>query len=276
MRPAANISRRDHIRWGNSPPSEPTTTLVLTTKSGWYVDVRILRPPSEVHLLPNTLLKSEGFIPPAIDDLSLENEPRSNTGKNLGIERLDWGFAGQATSTPHPTGSGPSHSKWEHWVDSKTSLDDPAVSDEGDMYLQPDGRTLEKGRMVNPVSGVEEDYEEMWRDEIFGKPPSWIDGDRLSCVVWKCEAAGYKGSIVRLGPYCQGVIRVGGSFCAERWKVGDEESEYAGKWVLLARIGEGSVGCEGALGLDDKSITIGRGFVVDEREWRVTEADTEW
>jgi hypothetical protein len=281
MPSTAHISRRDHIKWGHSPPSEPTTTLVLTTKSGWYIDVRILLSPANRHLSSTSVSKPEGSILSNKEDLILEKETRSNAEENLaslGIERLDWGFAGQASSTPHPSGSGPSHSKWEHWVDSKTTLDEPPVSDEGDMFPQPDGRTLEKGRMVNPGSGVEEDYEELWSDQAIEKPPSWTDEGRLSCVVFKCEAEGFKGSIVRLGSYCQGVLRVGDGFCAERWKVasGEDVGKDEGKWIPLAKAGEGSVGCEGVLDLDDRSVTVGRGFMVDGKEWKVTEVNTDW
>jgi hypothetical protein len=266
MPSSASISRRDYIKWGQEPASEPTSTLVLTTKSGWYIDVRIL--------LPNPRLNPDS-VPPEKDDLALWKETSKHG--SLSLERLDWGFTGQATSTPSPDGKGPRHSRWEHWVDSKTKIDDPPVSDEGYMYAREDGRTLEKGRMVNPATGVDEDYEEMWADPPVEKPAHWKD-DSLSGVVLKCEQKGIKGSIVRLGSYCQGVLRVGESICAERWTVGAEGDGVGnvGKWVLLARLGGGEVGCERLFAERDADLRVGVAFANGGREWVVTEVDEEW
>jgi hypothetical protein len=265
MPSSAHISRRDHIKWGSSPATEPTSTLVLTTKSGWYVDVRVLL---------STSSEPDVSISPAKDDHTLFAE--TSKDGSFGVERLDWAFAGQALSTPGEKG-GPSHSTWEHWVDSKTTLEEPPLSDQGDMFPQPDGRTLEKGRMANPATGVEEDYEELWRDQTIEKPSSWSEG-RFSCVVLKHDGKGVKGSVVRLGRYCQGVLRIDDDFTAERWLFVDGEKEFENGqgWKLLARVGKGKVGCEALIGENDDGIVATKHLHSGGREWVVSEVDDVW
>lgn len=74
------ISERVSFRWTPDPPSEPTNTLVLTSPSGYFVDVRLLKATESGH------------------------------------ESLQWAFAGRAF---HTTVGGQSKGSWTHLVDSK-------------------------------------------------------------------------------------------------------------------------------------------------------------
>lgn len=217
-----SISIREHIRWLPDPPSEPTSTIVLTSPERRFVDIRVLRQP-------------DGSLPPASDG-------------PLPPDQLDWGIAGTSSSSQRDDGHGNSvrHSRWEHWVDSRFP-DAESAADEGDMYPQPDDLTLEKGRMVNPATGVETDYEELWRD---ADPVSTgEDGETVRCIVLQLhdDPSGTRGVVVRLGQYCQGIMRVKDEFTAERWEWSAKDG-----WKKSLKVGHGSLPCEAAIDTEGK------------------------
>jgi hypothetical protein len=151
------------------------------------------------------------------------------------------------------------HSQWKHWIDSRTTSPENAT-DEGDMFPQADGTTLETGSMVNPATGRETAYEELWRDV----DPAPTTTAAVNCVVLHFEGeAGVRASVVRLGQYCQGILREGDKLTAERW-------EWENGWRRTVRMGDGELPCE--MVLDD-------GFVVKQddevkignRGWKVVE-----
>ncbi|KAI0527875.1 hypothetical protein F5B22DRAFT_8362 [Xylaria bambusicola] len=192
-----SISIRDSIRWLPNPASEPTSTIVLTSPEHRFVDVRILKDINN-------------------DDLS---------------GRLDWAFAGISSSE---TRNGVRHCTWRHVVDGRTRTPEEVV-DEGDIFPQDDGRTLETGHMVNPDTGKMTDYEEIWRDlEPEGIPEDTDEQPRARCVVLELKDAEreQRGMVVCLGQHCQGVMRQGDSFAAERWQW------INGEWRLKFRVGE--------------------------------------
>ncbi|KAI1381385.1 hypothetical protein F4677DRAFT_123864 [Hypoxylon crocopeplum] len=224
-----SISIRSHIRWLPDPASEPTSTLVLTSSGRWFVDVRILKP-----------------------------TPRDDESKQLPPDRLDWAFAGTSESSQREDGRGGkvAHSTFHHWVDSRVHAAEK-VRDEGDMFPQPDGTTLETGRMVNPATGAETDYQELWQDE----EPVWIDEASVPCVVLQLQddSRGVRGMVIRLGQYCQGVMREGDDFTAERWEWRDA------RWTLTARVGGRSLPCLAAATLDPQ---LQPGDALDDGDYR--------
>lgn len=205
-----DISIRKHIRWLPGEASEPTSTVVLTSPDRRFVDLRIRLG----------------------EQLSLE-------GKQP-LSALDWAIAG--TSSSVPLEGDVSHSQWNHWIDSR-ALDTTNVADEGDMYPQPDGSTLEKGHMINPETGVDTQYEELWVSEEIQAVPVLVAGDGNSdaplCVVLEMQRDEVKrrGMIVRLGQYCQAFVRAGdgeADITIERLKWDSDVR----KWTTLVRIGE--------------------------------------
>ncbi len=84
------------------------------------------------------------------------------------------------------------------------------------MILQSNGEALETGRMVNPETGIEEDYEECWVDiepkvvDREGEYRSWV----LRC---EGEGTGIRGVIVRVGVFIQAALRKGEDFSLGRW-----------------------------------------------------------
>ncbi|KAI9799609.1 MAG: hypothetical protein M1833_003924 [Piccolia ochrophora] len=303
------ISVREYIRWLPHPAHEPTATLVLTSSSRKFIDVRILNPQVS-H--PHPYHRAN---PPSASD----RLPRT---------RLDWAFAGTSSSTP----TVPSHCAWTHTIDSRdddTDDDDPPptpVPDAALCWPLPDDRTLERGTMVNPATGVETAYEELWRDVEAvvtagngsgsgGRDAP--DGKRVCVVLEVDDEWGGKGVVIRVGGWCQGVFRAGREpVSVERYKwvagrrgmrggggedggspVGEgqgqgvrvvgmdlfaegEEDEHGtgeGKWERVVKIGERWMPCTVAMMAEEWSGVVGRpveeGMVVEagDARWTVTE-----
>ncbi|KAK4099255.1 hypothetical protein N658DRAFT_498627 [Parathielavia hyrcaniae] len=214
-----DISIREYIRWLPDEASEPTSTIVLTTPQRRFVDVRVLKPTSE--------------------------EDAAHT--LLPLSRLDWAIAGVSSSvapSPADPGQEMKHSRWDHWIDSRIA-DADGVFDEGDMFDDPTDSTLmlEKGRMVNPATGVETEYEEIWRSEPIQNIP--VPGDReagVTCLALQMEVSGggegpagkaKRGLIVRLGQYCQAFARDGDDITLERLRW----DAWQQRWTTEVRMG---------------------------------------
>jgi Protein HRI1 len=161
------------------------------------------------------------------------------------------------------------HAEWTHWVDSKTLYHEPPIVDAGDMYPVTETRDLEKGSMPNPATGVDTEYEEVW-DDMLIEVPDLGSKKSATCLIFLTEDAEKetKGCIMKLGSWCQCVLRVGKDISAERWKFTDEYKS----WVLVARVGKNSTGCEVAFG-DDESMEVGKTIEADGRKWSVKEAN---
>jgi hypothetical protein len=139
------------------------------------------------------------------------------------------------------------------------------------MYAQPDGlSTLEKGRMVNPDTGKETDYEEMWFDP---PPKATSGGNKALCVVllMEDEEKGKKGMFVRLGEWAQVLVRDGagkGDVVAERWEWRDDGLG----WRRRVRLGDErrKMPCEQVL-LGEAEMEVGGEVEVGDEAWRVVE-----
>jgi hypothetical protein len=129
--------------------------------------------------------------------------------------------------------------------------------------------------MLHPETGVERDYEEVWRAENpmaipAGKPASDHGDDRVVCVVLQTEnheQPEQRGQLVRLGQYCQGILRTGHQISVERWMWTVERG-----WEQQARFGDQRLPVQALieedinhLGLDDKVIDCAG------RVWNVVE-----
>lgn len=169
----------------------------------------------------------------------------------LPLSRLDWAIAGTSSSSaPRPDGRGGhiTRARWRHWIDS-TTTDAAGVVDEGDMVPQADGSTLETGSMVNPATGRDTPYEEVW-DDVEPTPPT---GGGVNCVVLELDddGGGRRGRVVRLGRYCQGFARAGEGIALERWEWAEGEG-----WRRTVRMGGLALPCEYVLG-DDRGFAVG-------------------
>ena len=173
------------------------------------------------------------------------------------MSRLDWAFAGVShTTIPHDDAK-PMRTVWEHWIDSKTTNPGP---DEGDMYIQPNGEVLERGTQTNKSTGQHEEYEELWGDldvEVVG------DEKQHVCLVLKAEddSLGVKGMVIRIGGWCQGILKTEQDLTIERWKwvsattssssrmdpgmditFGEQQGDVS-HWERVAKLGNGQLPC---------------------------------
>lgn len=244
-----SISSRRWIRWIPDTPTEPTDTIVLTSPKGVFVDVRTITGIDEVGTA--ALEKTEAELltisaeqpgPKPADELHA-HQARGRDELAVTLDRLDWAFAGYAEDLGSVEAGGKRRA-WTHWVDSRKSnasgdrdegVNFPYEGDTGDSLKLE----LEKGRMLNPATSQEQDYEELWAEEsiaMTGNPPS-----KLSVVMVARQSAQVDpiGVVIRLGGYCQGVLRVADRFVVERWLWSDKFRT----WKRVVRIGSGELPC---------------------------------
>ncbi|KAJ8454983.1 hypothetical protein ONZ51_g12708 [Trametes cubensis] len=194
-----SISERLYIRWIPDEPSEPTSTLVLTTpRHRHFIDLRLSSP---------------------------------------SLDTLEWGFSGSSVGTP-------THGKWIHEISSRIDHPD-GEADEGDMFPHPTlpDVELERGRMRRPDTGEIREYEEAWKAVPVvpggGGGPRPLKGDKRVSVWLEMQdtATDRRGSIVRVGQYCQGIVRDGSKISVQRWMWTD------GTWAKVGQIGDFDIPC---------------------------------
>lgn len=136
------------------------------------------------------------------------------------------------------------------------------------MYPQPDGlRTLERGKMVNPATGRMTEYEESWLDPTPKTTNGGEKGERVCAVVrLHDDEHDARGLVVRLGEWCQGVLRVGDAFSLERWKW-----EGEGGWTRRARMGDLWLPC--GVVMDPLKVELGGEVRHGDYLWKVEELD---
>ena len=191
---------------------EPTSTIVLTSFGSHYVDIRIKKHNHQ------------------------EESQRHVETNSLDI--LEWAFAGTSKVTPGASPDKPSHSVWEHWIDSKSDNPGP---DEGDMWPQENGDMLEKGIQTHPETGKQTEYEELWTDLEIDVIPE--EGGKYSTVL-KAESEKAKGLYIRVGGWCQGILKEGNDLTIERWRWASQENDPhqgPGYWKRIVRIGDGEM-----------------------------------
>lgn len=189
----------------------------------------------------------------------------------LPSSRLDWAFAGTSASNVDRDADGKEvvRSAWKHWVDNRL-VDADSVKDEGTMYPHGAGRTLEKGSMTNPATGKLTDYEEMWVDVEPVATASALNGEtdtKKASVVLMLEddQRQTRGMVVRVGQYCQGVLRAGGDFSLERW----EWTKNGEGWTRRARMGSNFLPCDAAT--DEGQLQVGKEVQSGDYLWKVIE-----
>jgi hypothetical protein len=236
----ASVSTRCGIAWGFAAAYEDTSTLVLTSPSSWFIDIRF----------------------------ALGPDPTGGASY--------WAFAGKSTVTfpgeGYRAGSGRvveipclAHCVWEHEIDSKG----PGEVDEGDLYVLANGQVIEVGlSTTRGPSGTLEMYKEYWTDVE-------MDGD-ASCVVARTEEGPEQesgvGMVMRVGRHCQAIFRSQvGPVLVERWL----QAEESGAWAKDGRSHTASqpgsdvlMPCEW---LCEQARKMGDVIELSGRKWRVVE-----
>ncbi|KAF2462579.1 uncharacterized protein BDR25DRAFT_127596 [Lindgomyces ingoldianus] len=234
-------------------PSEPTSTLVLTTPRSTYLDIRILKP-----LTPT------------------DNEPLPTRGGPT--YRLDWAFAGTSASRliSSRESDGVKHSTWHHWLDNHYPIGSPEIPlDEGDMYPVSPTLTLEFGTMYNLPTNSLQNYEEMWKDlPVLATYPETVKW----AMVMKLDepAYGVRGMVVRLGQYVQGMLKRGEEVTVERWEfveTKDGEGKVVdGEWTRVVRLGDLMVPCVAAF--EPENVELGTLVTYEHYAWVVDELES--
>ena len=122
--------------------------------------------------------------------------------------------------------------------------------------------------MVNPATGKETEYEEIWHD--VEATATKAGGKVKSFVLQFDNEAGLRGSIVRHGQYVQGLLKEGDKITAERWEWKE------GKWGRMVRLGTEDLPCGILMDMldhldDDMHLKLGDGVKIGGRSWRVVE-----
>lgn len=145
---------------------------------------------------------------------------------------LYWGLAGIS----YRDGS---QGRWIHTIDSRY---DHPVEDSGSLEQLENGDWLEKGKMLDFDDGQVKEYEEVWRDpDVFPRISTVLALEAESGVSFSIESPvdTARGAIVRVGNYCQGIMKVKGKVTCERWIL----DAGAVEWRRVYRIGEGVLPC---------------------------------
>lgn len=161
---------------------------------------------------------------------------------------------------------------WHHWVDSRV-VDAAGTNDEG-LMTNYEGENsygeeleLETGNMLNPITGQKQDYEEVWANI----PQEAAGHESQICVVLIAESTSKReptGMVVRVGQYCQGVLRIGDKFVVERW----QWVARVQTWKRVVRIGDGELPCALACN-SGPELTLGAQYQSDKGDfhWKVEE-----
>ena len=110
------------------------------------------------------------------------------------------------------------------------------------------GDVLERGEMVDFDDGQLKPYEEVWRD------PELHANERIAIVL---ETDG--GCVVRVGPWCQGILKVDNDTASERWH--DRVLVQGGGQELVAN----------SIWELEKELAVGEMLQSGGRTWKVVE-----
>jgi hypothetical protein len=146
--------------------------------------------------------------------------------KSLAAHDAFWAFSGVAKTSFPTSAEGfemplTAHCVWTHNIDSRG----PGIEDEGDMFLLQNGDAMEVGTMQNPRTGKHEMYKEYWTEPT----QSGQTEGKLPCVVAEAvdETQGSKGLLIRVGTFCQGVLKSDGDgVVAERFTMDNANTAW--------------------------------------------------
>ena len=153
------------------------------------------------------------------------------------------------------------------------------MTDEGDMFPLDNGKTLERGEMVNPWTGRVTPYEECWKDVTpLPTTTETIDSDARAadsprdgrvCLVLRLhdESHQARGLAMRVGQFCQGILRSAESFSLEQWAW-----EASTGWKRNVRMGDYWLPCAPML-KNHERLQVGQEVKQGEFVWHIIEKD---
>ena len=137
------------------------------------------------------------------------------------------------------------------------------------MYEQPGGDVLECGEHPNKTTGEVEKYEELWGNvpvqQVEKQLPEGVGHVSIVAKAENSEKKKIRGMVVRVGDWCQGILKEGEEITVERW----HWMKGAG-WKRIARLGTGKL-LHCALALDEGMIKEGKRYGYEDMEWEIVE-----
>lgn len=190
------LSKRLTIQWPPEEAGENTVTMVVYSKLGHFVDIRVFK---------------ENY--PVIEE--------NPTSLDMYIENFEWTMTGDEI-VMEPTIPDTFKLQFTHEIDSMAIIksitcnlpvEDCATDpDVGTFWKVPgsDDRK-ETGSMLNPATGKVQEYVEMWRslDDRKHTPTNEVregkdtDSDQY---VLRIEQKDFQGQLIRSGNWCQGIL----------------------------------------------------------------------
>ena len=262
-----------------SPSKETTSTLVLTTPTGHFVDTRIF-----LSSFPSTIPRENNnyaLIPDGKVHTSLvQAESNATTVKH---EAVDWAFAGTSkVSSPLFLFPDECRCTWHHTIDSRTP-NASAVKDNGSLVTKnndgvkweleygtfPDGTEYLEGWLPIPVNV--DHVQEVGLDGAFLRTDG-VRKVRWIALNYNDEAVGEewpRGMVVRVGDWAQGIVRVGPGMrhvALTRWFRRDEE------WRRFLNVESEETGSDITLGLStlERACRVAMEIAVDmPKGWKV-------
>lgn len=298
--------------------------MVLSTPKNYYIDVRFKLPAPALQIAAETATvysntpeqnHEHNSRTAGIESNDLERELRLHYNALYrdqavaSIDDVDWAFAGTFTTSPTSTsGTEVLLRIWTHTID--TLHPDGLFVDQGllkphPLFPKDEQITFETGRMINPATGQEQDYEEVWRDwEIQSLEESieevrqdQVDGGGRMCCVLQLDtvlteadgnedeakrATKAKGVVIRLGQWCQGLLITSPlsenlsvssprTIDIERWYY--NRDKYQDQWQCAFKLGTRKLPCEWTFAADGN---IQEGNMVREEglDWQIKEMST--
>jgi hypothetical protein len=251
-----SVSARRGIARGFAAAYEDTATLVLTSRTSWFVDIRFAlgQDPTGGASYWAFAGKSEVTFP---------GEGRKGDRRGDG-----WRGGGEIVEIPCLA-----HCVWEHEIDSKG----PGETDEGDLYLLANGQVIEVGVSTSGPSGKLEMYKEYWTEVE--------TNEDVSCVVCRTEEGVEhekgRGMMIRVGRHCQGIFqRQGGSVdehgpvggvLVERWYKSEESGAWAKDWRSNTGHDKGGDVVMPSKWVCEQGRKMGDAVELSGRTWRVVE-----
>jgi len=228
-------------------------------------------------------------------DIRFPNRP--DTELPLTSDPSFWAFSGISETSFDPgdaevTMPYHAHAVWKHEIDSKG----PGISDEGDMFLLPNGNCIEVGMMMNPDTRSVMMYKEYWTTpstEISSGGIWLMPGSgglrRTPCVVATTQGAdeSESGVIIRVGDFCQSIARhEKKGVLVERWQRipisyeppredidgGDGKTEWSKDWRSNTAKDDHTEGLMPCMWICRGNRRPGEEVVVHGVTWKVVEA----
>lgn len=116
--------------------------------------------------------------------------------------------------------------------------------------------------MLNPATGKDTDYEELWES----LEPVPVNSPELRCAVLQLDQGNtLRGSVVIAGQFCQGMLRNGDSISLERW-----QHDQQNGWRRLISMGDDALPCKDIV--DASELVLGQTISTEGKVWKIIEA----